>query len=161
MMIRIKRNCFWIPNATWLVRTALRINKLKINLSHAQALIAPNSTIIANNSIADTGAKSHYTQSSRQSLCTDHQKTTTVQTLYLSNGNTMKSTHSVKTPLSTQISKSATHCHVLDHLKTGSLISTGQLCDNDYASIFTKYHVHVIKYGHIIIKGTRNNTNGS
>ena len=131
-----------------------------MNLSYAQAVIPPNSTITANNSISYTGATSHYTQSSRQYVCTDNQKTTTSPTVRLDNGNAMTATQSVKIPLSTQLSKSATHGHVLDHLKNGSLISIGQLSNDDCAAIITKYHVQIIKNSHIIIKGTRNNTDG-
>ena len=160
MMIRSKRHWFWIPNSTWLARTALDINKIKINLSYAQAVIPPNYTISANNSITDTGATIHYIQYSHQSVCTDNQKTTTGPKVHASNGDTLTATHSVKIPLSTQLSKSATHCHILDHFKTGSLISIGNICDDDWAAIFAKYHVHIIKCGFIIIKGSRNNTNG-
>ena len=131
-----------------------------MNLSYAQAVIPPNSTITANNAISDTGATSHYTQSSRQYLCTDNQKTTTGPTVRLDNGNAMTANQSVNIPLSTQLSKSATHGHVLDHLKNGSLISIGQLSNDDCAAIITKYHVQIIKNSHIIIKGTRNNTDG-
>ena len=131
-----------------------------MNLSYAQAIIPPNYKITANNVIADTGSTSYYIQDSCQSLCTDNQKTTTGPKFRAADGNTMTTTHSVNIPRSTQLSKSATHGHVLDHLNFFSLISIVQLCGNDCADIFTKYHFLIIKDGHIIIKGTRNNTNG-
>ena len=160
MMSGSKRNFFWVPNSAWLAGTALYINKLIMNLSYAQAVIPTNSTITANNAISDTGATSHYIQYSCQSLCTYNLETTTGPTLRAANGNTMTATHSVNIPISTQLSKSSTHGHILDHLKTVSLISIGQLFDNFCAAISTKYHVCVIKGGHIVIKGTINNTNG-
>ena len=72
----------------------------------------------------------------------------------------MKSTHSVQVPLASQLSKSAQHGHVLNGLKTGSLISIGQLCDDDCAAIFTKFNVKIIKDGNIIITGARDSQNG-
>jgi hypothetical protein len=42
----------------------------------------------------------------------------------------------------------------------GSLISIGQLCDDDCVALFSKYQVDIIKDGKIIIKGKRNTTNG-
>ena len=116
MMNGSKCNCLWIPNSTWLAGTALHINRVKMNLSYAQAIIPPNYTITANNVIADTGSTSYYIQDSCQSLCTDNQKTTTGPKFRAADGNTMTTTHSVNIPRSTQLSKSATHGHVLDHL---------------------------------------------
>jgi len=72
----------------------------------------------------------------------------------------MNSTHSVQVPLAPQLSASAQHGHVLNGLKTGSLISIGQLCDDDCAAIFTKFNVKIIKDGNIIITGNRDPQNG-
>jgi hypothetical protein len=44
-------------------------------------------------------------------------------------------------------------------LKTGTLISLTQLCDDDCIAIFTKYDVQIIKDDQFIIKGQRM-TNG-
>ena len=41
------------------------------------------------------------------------------------------------------------------NLKSGSLISIGQLCDDDCIAIFTKYDVKIIKNDKILIKGRR------
>ena len=67
----------------------------------------------------------------------------------------MKASHSVKVPLSSHLSPTASTGHVLDGLSTGSLISIGKLCDDDCAALFSKYHLHIIKNGNIIIKGKR------
>ena len=50
--------------------------------------------------------------------------------------------------------------HVLNSLKIGFLISTGQLCDDDCAAISSKYNFKIIKDGDIIITGQQNSTNG-
>ena len=46
---------------------------------------------------------------------------------------------------------------MFDSLKTGSTVSIGQLCDDDYISLFTKYDVKTIKNNKVIINGKRNN----
>ena len=70
----------------------------------------------------------------------------------------MSSNHSVKIPLAPELYNSTRSGHILDNQRTGSLISIGQLCDNDCAAIFKKYNV--LKNGNIIIKTHRNKTNG-
>jgi hypothetical protein len=50
--------------------------------------------------------------------------------------------------------------HVFDDLKTGSLTSIGQLCDDDSVALFDKHNVKIYKNGRAIIVGTRNTTNG-
>jgi hypothetical protein len=67
----------------------------------------------------------------------------------------MKATKSVQVPLSSKLSTTASTGHVLNGLSTGSLISIGKLCDDDCAAIFSKFNVHIIKNGNIIIKGPR------
>jgi hypothetical protein len=44
---------------------------------------------------------------------------------------------------------------VLNDLKTGTLISLAQLCDDDCIAIFTKYDVQIVKDDQVIIKGQR------
>jgi hypothetical protein len=70
----------------------------------------------------------------------------------------MQATHQAKIQLAPQLSPAASTGHVLDGLSTGSLLSIGKLCDDDCAALFTKYHVHIIKDGTVIIKGPRNPT---
>jgi len=50
----------------------------------------------------------------------------------------MTPTHSVTVPLAPALSKQAQQSHVLRHLSTGSLISIGNLCDDDCTAIFSK-----------------------
>jgi hypothetical protein len=58
-------------------------------------------------------------------------------------------------PLSSKLSPGAQSAFVLDDLKTGSLISLSQLCDDDCIAIFSKYDVQILKHNNIIIKGKR------
>jgi hypothetical protein len=47
-----------------------------------------------------------------------------------------------------------------DNLKSGSLISIGQLCDDECVALFTKYGVKILKHGKVIITGKHNAKNG-
>ena len=57
--------------------------------------------------------------------------------------------------LSSQLSKPAQHAFVLDDLKTGTLISLAQLCDDDCIAVFSKYNVKILKHNEVIITGRR------
>ena len=48
--------------------------------------------------------------------------------------------------------------HILYNLTTVSLISIGKHGDN-YIYVFIKYHIKIVKYGNLIIVGSRNLTN--
>jgi hypothetical protein len=61
--------------------------------------------------------------------------------------------------LSNKLSTPAQTAFVLDDLKTGTLISIAQLCDDDCIVIFSKYDVQIVKDDQVIIKGQRM-TNG-
>jgi hypothetical protein len=76
------------------------------------------------------------------------------------NGAIMTATHTAMINLAPQLPSTAQTAHVLPGLSTGTLISIGQLCDNDCAAIFSKYHFHIIKDGSLIIKGPRNKSYG-
>jgi hypothetical protein len=58
-------------------------------------------------------------------------------------------------PLSPLLSDTAQSAFVLDDLKTGTLVSLSQLCDDDCLAIFSKFNVKIVKNGVVIITGTR------
>ena len=92
--------------------------------------------------------------------CTTITPTTTGPTVRSASGTTIQATHEATIPLSSILSKQAQTGHILDNLKTGSLISIRKLCDDDYVALFGKYNLKVFKNGQIIIRGTRNPSNG-
>ena len=67
----------------------------------------------------------------------------------------MLSTIAGQLPLSPHLSTTAQAAFVLDELKTGTLISLAQLCDDDCIALFTKYNVKIIKDNNVIITGRR------
>jgi hypothetical protein len=54
-----------------------------------------------------------------------------------------------------EFSRNATVAYSFSNLKSGTLISIGQLCDDDCIAIFSKYNVKIIKNDKILIKGKR------
>ena len=85
--------------------------------------------------LADTAASHHYLQDDKDNVCTYiHLKE--VPPVTVANGNTIAPRSDVQIPLSTKLSEKAQHAFLFDNLKTGSLISIGQLCDDDRIAIF-------------------------
>ena len=58
-------------------------------------------------------------------------------------------------PLPKKLTEKARVAFSFEILKNGSLISIGQLCDDDFIAIFTKYDVQIIRHNEILIRGKR------
>ena len=67
----------------------------------------------------------------------------------------MRTTSVGQLPLSPFLSSAAQSAYVIDELQTGTLISLGQLCDDDVTAVFSKTAVNLLKNNQIIITGTR------
>ena len=76
--------------------------------------------------------------------------------MIMANGNNITPHSDAKIPLSPALSRSVHHEFLFDSLKTGSFMSIGQLCDDDYIAIFKKYSVKILKSNTIIIIGKQN-----
>jgi hypothetical protein len=76
-------------------------------------------------------------------------------TVLAANGNVMRTTSVGQLPLSSFLSCAAQSAYVIDELQTGTLISLGQLCDDDVTAVFSKTAVNLLKNNQIIISGTR------
>ena len=63
-------------------------------------------------------------------------------------------------PLHPLLSKQATKAHIFKGLTNTSLISVGQLCDDECTAIFDKTTMRIVKEGMTIIEGKRNITDG-
>ena len=50
--------------------------------------------------------------------------------------------------------------HMFDVLPSASLISLGQMCDNDCIAILDKNDINILKNTKLILKGHRNKTDG-
>ena len=76
-------------------------------------------------------------------------------TVLAANGNVMRTTSVGQLPLSPFLSSAAQSAYVIDELQTGTLISLGQLCDDDVTAVFSKTAVNLLKNNEIIITGKR------
>ena len=63
-------------------------------------------------------------------------------------------------PLASSLSAHAKKSHIFDGLHSSSLISLGQLCDDDCVAILDKNEINVINGKTPTLKGQRNKTDG-
>ena len=63
-------------------------------------------------------------------------------------------------PLNNVLLKMAKTGNVLSGLTNSSLLSIGQLCDDDCLAVFSKYKLRIYKQGRLILTGTCNWTDG-
>jgi hypothetical protein len=72
----------------------------------------------------------------------------------------MKSTHTATLDIP-QLSKSAKAAHIFPAMENNSLLSVGQLCDEDYFVLFSRYEVKILdEKQKIIMKGNRDCATG-
>ena len=107
-----------------------------------------------NNALLDSAATNHYLQRNATPYCTEI-KPTDGPIVSVANGNTITPILQAQLQLAPRLSKKGKNAYIFDDLKTGSLISIGQLCDDECIAIFSKYNVDIIKEGQIIITGLR------
>ena len=72
----------------------------------------------------------------------------------------LKATQKGQLPLGNQLSKKAKEAAVLKDLNSASLISFGQLCDDDCQVLLDKYECRVTKNQKLIMQGWRNKNDG-
>ena len=137
----------------------------KINYNHHLSLIqtVPTSSTRSppqphiNDPIADSGCTGHYLDD----LIIIVQTREPLENLInakLPNSSTMTSTHQAQIPL-THLSSQAKYAEIFPNLHS-SLISIGQLCDDECIVTFEKHKVIVSKNKDIIIEGYRDPING-
>jgi hypothetical protein len=131
---------------------------LKPKVLNDQPIVVPQANHIA---IVDTGATGHYLDTAAEKHCTKITPTSNGPSVQVANGETIETTKRVIVPLAApELSTQAKTGHIFDSLQSGSLISIGQLCDDDCVALFSKYDVKIIKNGQGIILGKRNLNNG-
>ena len=98
--------------------------------------------------------------SNHAKICPNIPKTNSGPTVSTVKGKDTTTKHTGTVPLSPTLSQQAQQGNILNGIATGSLISIGQLCNDDCIAIFTKHHVKILKDNKIIITGTINDQNG-
>ena len=109
--------------------------------------------------IVDMGATGHYLDTTAEQYCTNTQHTNARPSIRVANSKNIDTTKRVLVPLAKELLTKAKVRHIFDSLQSGSLITIGQLCNNDCVALFTKYDVKIYKDGLVIIVGEHNETN--
>ena len=78
----------------------------------------------------------------------------------LPNGEAIKIPKKGLLPMDNKLSTTATTAYILPNLHNTSLLSIGQLCNDDCVAIFDKKNMYIVKNKKIILKGIRNLTDG-
>ena len=96
--------------------------------------------------MVDTGATGHYLDAASEQHCINVQPTDTGPSVQVPNRDNLETiSKRVIVPLAKELSDQAKVGHIFDSLKSGSLISSGQLCDDDCIALFTKFNVKIYK----------------
>ena len=105
--------------------------------------------------ILDSGATGNFVATQDLSKLTLLPNNTSHSPIISASGDITKPSARGQLQLSDKLSPTAQQALVLDDLRTGTLISLFQLCDDDCIAIFTRYNVEVIKNDCVIITGKR------
>jgi hypothetical protein len=95
-----------------------------------------------------------------QTALTNLQPTPFGPTVMLPDSTNIQATHSGQLSLHPSFSAKAKTAHVLDGITNASLISLGQLCDDDCIAVLDKKIIQVFKDKQCILQGKRNITDG-
>jgi hypothetical protein len=110
--------------------------------------------------ILDSGASGNYINAAAEKHCINVTITNSGPSVQVANGDNIETTKRAIVPLSPKLSEQAKLGHIFDDLQSGSIISLGQLCDDNCVTLFTQYDVKIYKNGQVIIVRKRNPANG-
>ena len=109
---------------------------------------------------ADSGASSHYFRTADTQALQDLCPTPYGPTVKLPDCSSIQVTHKGILLLSQSLSTVSKTAHILDGITNSSLISIGQLCDDNCIAVLDKKHLQVFKNKKCTLTGTRNPTDG-
>ena len=108
---------------------------------------------VTSKALPDTAATAHYLHLSAFPHFSHVAHTTSGPTVQVANEHIIKPSFSATLKLSSKLSSKAQSAHIFKDITTGSLISMGQLCDDDCFAIFAKHDVNILKHNQVIITG--------
>ena len=117
--------------------------------------VEPNVTVAK----ADSGATNHYWRSEDASCLLNLQKTL-CPAVTLPDGSTLHPSQQGTLPFPTSLSLEARRATILDGLKSASLVSLGQLCDNKCKVLLDDTNLYVVKDNKLVLKGDCNKYDG-
>ena len=125
------------------------------HINHLNHSSVHTNTIIAK---ADSGASRHFVRKEDEHIL-KNLINCSGPSVTLPDMTTISSTKSGNLSIA-GLSSKATTAHVLPHLKSASLLSMGQLCDDDCNVILNKEKMTVIKNNRVVMQGKRNKQDG-
>ena len=134
------------------------LNSNKINVLHNDipADSHHNTFIIAK---GDSGASAHYWRDEDKAILQNTHPNTSIS-VTLPNAQPIPSTLSGTIPLNNLLSTKAKMATVLPNLHSSSLISLGQLCDDNCKVTLDKKELNVFKENTVVMRGFRNTKDG-
>ena len=128
------------------------------NIDNQLTVIPPKpSTIVLK---ADTGASKNYIKPNEIHILSNTENTNNGPRVNLPDGSTINTIGTGILPLNALLSKIAQTGNVLKGLTNSSLLSIGQLCDDNCIAIFSKFRLRIYKNGKLLLTGIRNWTDG-
>ena len=124
--------------------------KKENNCFHTSSVVSP--CVIAK---GDSAASSHYWRQ-EDAQCLEKIQNFAGPSVLLPNRETITANQKGQLPLSSALSTRAQTAMILPQLKSASLISIGQLCDDECDVLLNKQHLIAIKDKKVILTGVRN-----
>ena len=108
---------------------------------------------------ADSGASKYFVKEDEKMILSSIQEDTSTVVI-LPNKMELNTSTVGTLPLSPALTPKAVKANVLPGMTNSSLLSIGQLCDNDCIALFHKKYLHIYKSAQLVLKGDRNKIDG-
>ena len=118
--------------------------------------VAPNKNFSQFTLKADTGASRHFIKDEHRQYLSDLTEINNGPCATLPDNTRIHPTFVGDLPITTMLTRQSKEALVYPKIENESLLSIGQLCDDNCVAIFTRQHLYVLKNGIPILKGKRN-----
>ena len=129
----------------------MKYDTCKLSLSTISVVPTP----IIPGALVDSAARLHCLQEAALPACKNIIPTSTTHVSSVANGGIISPKYKSRIKISDKLSHKVQKGITCDDIKTGFLISSGQLCDENCISIFSRFHIKIIKDNQVIIEGRR------
>ena len=109
---------------------------------------------------ADTGTSQHYFKNTDPAIINKLQKVPHITDIQLPDNSTIETSHVGILLLHQSLANRAKQVQILPKLTNTSLLSIGQLCDDNCTALFLKHNLHVFKKNQLVLKGIQNYLDG-
>ena len=155
-------NTFKLHNKKFLNKTKIKTN-LKVMFTRLFTNNLLSSSLVSNSityAKADTGASKTFIKQAHISKLQNIRRLQLGPTVLLPNNESLVASHQGQLQFNDCLSDTAKTAYVLPGMTNESLISIGQLCDDDCIAIFSKNDLNIFKNKKLVLQGKRNKTDG-